>query len=176
MRPAKQGAFDGLCGIYAIINALDIAGLSTPKGRMHKELFVLLTNALPAPRLRAAMDDGLTPADLRLAARKVSSSRRASNTVQLTLRQPLQRRGLSSTAEMVHTLRELAAVQGNAVIVQIACPGYRHWTVLRSVGDRSARVRDSGLMTLIDFRKFGLRGRYRIVSEATLVLTCWRAD
>lgn len=175
MRPAKQGAFDGLCGIYAIINALDIAGLREPRGKTHKELFVLLTSALPAPRLRAAMDYGLTPADLRLAARKVFSSWRTLNPVQLTLRQPLQRRALSSTADMVRSLRELAAVQGNAVIVQIACPGYRHWTVLRSLGDRSAQVRDSGPMTSIDFDRFGLRGRYRVVYEATLILT-YRAD
>lgn len=172
MRPANQGTFDGLCGIYAIINALDIAGLCIPRGKTHKELFVLLTSALPASKLRAAMDYGLTAADLRLAVTKASSEWQKASQTALTLRQPLQRRAIADSAELLRTLRELAAKRGNAVILQIACPGYRHWTVLRRISDRTALLRDSGSIRSIDLDKFGLKGRYRVVYGSTLILTC----
>lgn len=69
MRPARQGDFDGFCGIYSLINALDVAGFSTPRSAVHQRIFVALTDALPNRKLRVAIHRGLKGKDLVRASR-----------------------------------------------------------------------------------------------------------
>ncbi len=55
MRTTRQGTFDGLCGVYAILNALDPAGFKRPRGQLHAALFKELTYGLGSVSLLSAM-------------------------------------------------------------------------------------------------------------------------
>lgn len=59
--PAYQGEFDGLCGMYAIVNAYEICGY----GDIRDELFSLACNALARRRWPEVIWNGTTFGDMR---------------------------------------------------------------------------------------------------------------
>lgn len=174
MRPASQGAFDGLCGIYAIINSMDGLGLKRPRSRFHKELFVSLTNALPTNRLRAAMDRGLTGDDLSSAARRAFRTLR--ETDGLEVRRPFARRSFVCIHEYAAAICTLPEGEQTVAIINVSAPHYRHWTVACRVLGPWLLVRDSWNLDRLDLRRFNVdRGRYNIRTKDTLLLQ-WRSD
>ena len=57
MRAQKQGDLDGLCGLYAIVNAIELTGVVGPKSTFHRRLFKRLLNGLAEGELHQAMID-----------------------------------------------------------------------------------------------------------------------
>lgn len=173
MRPARQGAFDGLCGVYAIMNALDLVGLNGPKGALHRNLFYQLTKGLGPAALLRGMKSGLTAGDLRRAARPAFNWLALEHGVQLKLIQPF------SSAEFFDVSDFLGAVLVKthdleaAAIIHVRTHGVAHWTVVQSVGAKGIVLRDSWRHpALIAPERFALNDGPRLIRTAeTLLLT-----
>lgn len=171
MRAARQGAFDGLCGVYALINCLDEVGLKRPRSKLHKDLFIALTHALPSDRLKAAMDDGLCTEDLIGAARRGFRAIRRQYFIDLRVGQPFAQRAFGSVDEFAASLTTFVQASSASVIINMGTPHYDHWTVVRGLEGRRLLVRDSGALKQLDLGRFTVdRGRYRLRPAETLLV------
>ena len=171
MRPAKQGVLDALCGVYAVINAIELVGVVGRRSPLHRELFSKLVCALPPDRLRAGVVCGLGADDLTAASRKAFRWLRREHGVDLRIRQPFADHEFEQTPTYLDAVRAQAENWQRAVIICIEIPGGSHWTVLRAIEGRRLYVRDSGRLTVLDLSRYDLkRGRYRFLTEETLVI------
>lgn len=169
MRPAKQGTFDGLCGVYAVLNALDPAGLRQPRGKLHKDLFIQLTHALPASRLRAAMDYGLTVEDIQKAAMGAFRWLRGAKGVSLTIRRPFRQHEFANLSDYLTVLSHATAAGDAGFIIRIRTSSFAHWTVVTEVAAHALVLRDStGWSEIGRHRLDG--GSCRIYPADTLVI------
>lgn len=171
MRVARQGTFDGLCGVYSIINALDLAGLKGRRSDLHTDLFVQLTHGLGAAALLSAMHDGLEARDLIRAAKPAFAWLAAEYGVELTIAQPHQHSHFTTGRQFVGWVREQLRVADTAVILHVDMPGRAHWTVARAISGRRVLLRDSGGMTELPALHPSLRrGPCRLTPSETLVV------
>ena len=167
MRTARQGTLDGLCGVYAIINALDLVGVDPPRGsRLYRDLFKEITHGLRAVALLAAMQDGIHVDDLAAAATLAFGWLHAVHGYQLEIGQPLRDRRLRSTRSFLAALRGYLREPETAVIISYERGWYAHWTVVRKVASTELLLRDSGglgTLQLSDFDHPGCRCAFRMV-------------
>lgn len=172
MRAVKQGDLDALCGIYALINALEPAGVTGPRGPLHKQLFRRLTLGLPADRLQAAMFDGLDSEDLLETSARAFRWLNRRYGVKVRLERPWHDIDFRNIEHFLDALRASARQPDAAVIVNVHLPGYSHWSVVRRFEGRRAILRDSGSLRHLELDRFSLnRGRYRFSAIDTLLLT-----
>ena len=172
MRAVQQGELDALCGIYALINALEVTGVTGPRSAMHKQLFRRLTLGLPADRLQAAMFDGLDSEDLLEAGSKAFRWLGRNHRIRVGLERPWHDTDFADVGAYLDALRASASQSDAAVIVNVHLPGYSHWSVVRRFDGKRALLRDSGPLRQLELERFSLdRGRYRFSSIDTLVLT-----
>lgn len=171
MRPAKQGTLDSLCGVYAVINALEQVGVVGRRSLVHTQLFERLVLSMTPHQLRSSLVCGLEADDLLSISRKAFRWMRRTHGVDLRMRRPFVDREFDSTTDYVETLRAQSEGWRRAVIIGFDIPGGSHWTAVRSIEGRRLYVRDSGQMTHLDLRRFELtRGRYRFLTADTLVI------
>lgn len=172
MRAVKQGELDALCGIYALINALEVTGVTGPRSPMHKQLFRRLTLGLPADRLQAAMFDGLDSEDLLETGSKAFRWLGRRHRIRVSLERPWHDTDFTGVEAYIDQLRQSARRSDTAVIVNVHLPGYSHWSVVRRFEGKRALLRDSGPLRQLELERFSLdRGRYRFSSIDTLLLT-----
>lgn len=172
MRAVKQGELDALCGIYALINALEPAGVTGSRGPLHKQLFRRLTLGLPADRLQAAMFDGLDSEDLLETGTKAFRWLVRRHRIGIRLERPWHDTDFADIEDFLEALRAPAQKPNAAVIVNVHLPGYSHWSVVRRFEGRRALLRDSGSLRQLELDRFSLdRGRYRFSAIDTLLLT-----
>lgn len=172
MRAVKQGELDALCGIYALINALEPTGMTGPRTTMHKQLFRRLTLGLPADRLQAAMFDGLDSEDLLETGSKAFRWLGRRHRIKVRLERPWHDTDFTGVDAYLERLRHAVSRPQAAVIVNVHMPGYSHWSVVRRFEGRRALLRDSGTLRLLELDRFSLdRGRYRFSAIDTLLLT-----
>lgn len=158
MRAARQGTFDGLCGIYAIINALDPAGVSLRRAQLHADLFKELTYGLGSVSLLTAMHDGLELADLLRTARAAFRWLSLEHDIHLSVEAPYVSRRFKTAQLFIDQLRDHFKADGEAVVVYLVTPGRHHWTVPISVSGRKLLLRDSGGMTTLPLSKLLVPG------------------
>ena len=165
MRTARQGTLDGLCGIYAVINALELVGVEYPRGsRLPRDLFRELIHGLGAVSMLAAMQDGLTADELVATATLAFEWLHTRHGYRLEITQPLGHRRLRSTRSFLAELRTLLNKPEAAVIISYDGPTFGHWTVARALTSTELQLRDSGglgTLRLADFRRPGTRWRFR---------------
>ena len=171
MRPVKQGQLDAMCGIYAIINALEPAGLKGPRSKIHQELFRRLVSGLPNSRLRAAMREGLEPADLLAAGKGAFRWLAAMHGHSFEIARPWVRRHFDSPRAFLSAIDD--ATSGPVgVIVCFSQPGLSHWSVARRRQGGQLLLRDSGGLRSLELGRYDLdRGRYRFTPRDTLFVT-----
>lgn len=171
MRPVKQGSLDALCGVYAIVNALEMVGVVGRRSELHRELFRKLIAALPPHELRGAVVCGLSGEELLRAARRAFRWLRRTHGVDLRIRAPLADCAFDETAQFIEFLGTRARDWRRAVIICVEFPGGSHWTVVRAIEGRKLYLRDSGRMTRLDLDRFDVTsGRYRFLAQETLVI------
>lgn len=172
MRAVRQGELDALCGIYALINALEVAGVKGPRSVMHKQLFRRLTLGLPADRLQAAMFDGLDSEDLLETGGRAFRWLGRRHRIWVSLERPWHDVDFPDVDAFLASLRGTAQSHDAAVIVNVHLPGYSHWSVVRRFEGRRALLRDSTGLKQLELERFSLdRGRYRFSAIETLLLT-----
>lgn len=171
MRPAKQGGLDSLCGLYAIVNAVELVGVTGRRSTLHEDLFAKLICALPPHRLRTGLLCGLDVDDLLTASRRAFRWLRKTHDVDLRIRAPFADREFEHGVDYIEAIRAQNETWRKAVIIGVAIPGGSHWTVMRAIEGQRLYVRDSGRLIHLDLRRFDLkRGRYHFIAEDTLVI------
>lgn len=171
MRPVRQGAFDALCGLYAVVNAVEVVGLKGPRSSFHKRLFDRLVVGLDHDDVKFAVTDGLGPDELIGAARKAFRWVDRTYGVKLSIRRP-RHAGLVSDADEFLDWFDRATDDGrHAVIVNVVMPWLDHWTVAARRDGRRLIVRDSHGLQTLDLGRFTLGGgAYRLRADHTLLI------
>lgn len=171
MYAAKQGAFDALCGVYAIINSLDLVGLRRPKSLLHRQLFEHLLGGFTGEELKFALHHGIEAADLLRIGRRGGAWLKRRHAVCLTFRRPFHQRPFANLGDYLVALRRLTNTDGAAVIVRFDIPSLSHWSIARRVLTTEILLRDSLAFRSLEMSRFSLdEGRYRLHPEDTLVI------
>ena len=170
VRAARQGSLDGLCGVYAVINSLEPAGVTLHRS-LQRELFQQLVYSLGASALLAAMHDGMDALTLQGAAQLAFGWLAATHDTALEVELPFNGRRFRSSAGFVRALRPLVAAPNTAAIIAFRGVRKSHWTVVRAVEGSTLLLRDSDGLTALDAREFGVsRGRRYFWPTDTLVV------
>ena len=172
MRAAKQGTFDGLCGIYAILNSLDAVGVTGPRSQLHQNLFRNIVKSTPPKTMAKAVSYGFETDQLLAAAR--GGLRWLRRTHDIDLRISRWRRTSTDKIDFIKALTALSKRRDHAVILCFAKPGLQHWSVITKIEPHTIHLRDSGGLKHLDIDQFELeRGRYRLISTDTIVVRRW---
>ena len=171
MRAARQGSLDGLCGVYAVVNALEPAGVNLSRS-MQRELFQQLTYSLGAAALLAAMHDGMDAFTLKGAADLAFGWLAARHDTSLEVELPFMgRRRFRSTGGFLRALRPLVEGADTAVIIAFRGRGKAHWTVVREFDGPDLLLRDSDGLTVLRAKDFTIgEGRWLFWPADTLLI------
>jgi hypothetical protein len=145
-QPYQQGQLDGLCGLYATINAIRLA-LGERGDQFSKqdwqELFgALLVGVDETVGAAAVVSSGIATRPLarllRLAVRHMADE----HEIDLAISHPFSLQERASVREVVGRLADLSREPHTAVLLSFA--GHlSHWSVLKKVGRRSLKLFDS---------------------------------
>jgi hypothetical protein len=142
--PFQQGNLDGLCGVYAIINA---ARLLAQRRRLPRavwlELFEALTERLQDDGvLSDAVPHGIATRQLRGLLAHACTWLSTEHDIHLVTSRPFMKRRSVTFADAADELRERLVIDGDRRAVAILGTA-EHWTVVRSVGGTHLNLYDS---------------------------------
>jgi hypothetical protein len=171
VRPQRQGDLDGLCGLYAVVNAIELTGVIGPKSLFHQRLFKRLIEGLSEGELRRAMTKGLTHGQMLFIADRAFRSLHRRYGVRLLI-EPLD--DIWSPDDLTGYLATVANLSQHvrtAVIVNLIMPSVNHWTVVYGCDRDHLRLRDSGRLRTLPLHRFALRASsWRFGARYTLVI------
>lgn len=171
IKPARQGDLDGLCGLYAMINALEFITARPPGPALQARLFKALTDGLSAPRLRKALAEGLNGKELIKAAHLAFPEHKKALGGTIEISRPLRRQAFRASADFVAALAQLIDPGDAAVVINFATPRYSHWTVVRAAKLDALTLKDSLSSKALPLDRYTIRrGPYRILVRETLLL------
>jgi hypothetical protein len=141
-KPFEQGDLDGLCGVYAVVNATRLA--AHPHHRLRvadcRELFAaLLTELADEGRLRGFVTHGLGPRILARLLRRAERWLRKHHGLALGVSRPFRKQDEPGPEECLRVLAEHLERPGTAAIVG----SDEHWTVIRAVTAKRLLLADS---------------------------------
>lgn len=146
--PLRQGDLDGLCGVYAIINALRHLCPELGAARSQAMFRVLVRSIAPRSPARAIakLNDGLTIGAVfrltRLAA--AHAERHCGSSISVSLLAGRCDRGCPLRWSLAHLWHVLATVLSSRSAVILGLSGsQRHWSVAISISRRQLRLVDS---------------------------------
>lgn len=169
--PARQGTFDGLCGVYAIINAVDLLEPRTRRSHLHTDLFVQLTHGLGAAALLASMDYGVTPTELARAAKFAFEWLAVTYDVHLEISEPFVGRRFTRARPFVRALSEHVDPPRSVAVISLRRSRRSHWTAVRAIEGHTIRLRDSAGHGDLDAAAFSVEhGPEHLRPTSTLVI------
>ena len=141
-RPFEQGDLDGLCGVYAVVNATRLA--AHPHHRLRAAdcygLFAaLLAELAHEGRLRGFVATGLGPRVMNRLLRRADRWLRKRHGLALEVSRPFAKRDQPGSEECLRVLAEHLARPGTAAIVG----SDEHWTVVRADTPKRLLLADS---------------------------------
>jgi hypothetical protein len=171
MRAARQGDFDGLCGLYALINALDLAGCRLGRSPVHRKIFEELAGSLPAATLRRAIKDGLSGRDLLTAAAATFPTFKKSLSGSVSVSRPFRETTFRTNEEFLESIADIMASGRSSLVLNVSTPIYDHWTVAAAITPQAIILRDSGALKELRLDRYTVRrGEYRIRPRETLLV------
>ena len=180
MNPYRQGAFDGFCGVYAIINALRL--IATTSDGLGEEfcdrLFTaIMRHATLKIGIRRLANSGTPQWLMRSFLRGTCAFVGRNRKLKPILDRPLLRKGRLSLNEVLSIMRKPLATQRCAFIVEIGGV-YSHWTVIREIGKAQVHLFDSdGIKVLnisemrMSYEKPNTRANHWLMSGSVIMLT-----
>ena len=140
--PLEQGDLDGLCGVYAVVNATRL--VAHPHRRLRAadcyDLFAaLLAELADAGRLRGFVTHGLGGRVMARLLRRSDRWLRKRHGLALEVSRPFAKRGQPEPDVCLRVLAEHLARPGTAAIVG----SDEHWTVVRGVTTKRLLLADS---------------------------------
>jgi hypothetical protein len=175
--PFHQGELDGLCGLYAIVNATRLA--MWPSNRMKsadcKDFFEFLVACLHKKgMLFTAMTNGMSPRLVSKLLRQSDHWLKRNYDVRLRIK---RLRHLKPDAPRIRVVVALAShlrQPNTAALVAVEC-GHAHWTVVRKVAAGSLLMFDSAGMKRISLA-YTTRRTTRLPAHQAYLLTCQPAS
>lgn len=176
IEPFTQGELDGLCGIYAVINAYRLLWGEDFSAERAAKLFKRMAKAAPL-----AVFDGLGYHELldliALANRGVPAKLR------LEVRTTEFRKPAQGPAWRIDTyvkkLREEVNEGGQVAILGIE-KSHNHWTLLHKITSATVKFQDSQSITQLRLANCGITAKtrrdHRIVPSQTILLRPWVAS
>lgn len=180
LKPYRQGAFDGFCGVYSVINAMKL--IAKNGDGLGEEFCELLFNALirhatlkiGARRLiRSGTPHRLMRSFLRGSCDYVSRNRR----LKPCIKRPFLREGRLPIDSVINLMRLDLAIQPCSFIVEIGGV-HSHWTVIRDISKAQVHLFDSdGLKVLniselrMSYEKPEPRAKHWLVAGSIFMLT-----
>lgn len=153
--PAYQGAYDGLCGQYAVTNALELCGLDKER----QAIFRTACASAPLTRWPLLLWDGTAYSDLRRMVRACLKS--PANRLGVKARYPLSRGEPANNSDYWNSFDE-AFADDSAIcgIVGLRVPN-AHWVVVIPDGGRIAFVDSSPEQPVYRKNRASLYAGYR---------------
>ncbi|WP_133122984.1 hypothetical protein [Zhengella mangrovi] len=182
MRAKRQGNLDGLCGAYAIVNAISQA-LDRPEymEELADHWFQAALLSLPKRDFPEVIWIGTNPGQLRLMANGVVKAiRRGTNRdLELEVDQPIKRNTSKTLAEYLYKLETLQG-PATALILGIEfaqSTGGGHWTVLKKITPSEVHLLDSDGLRKLNRQAISLTGKKdRLVPKETLRIRLTKLD
>jgi len=160
-RPHWQGSLDGLCGIYAVINAVDCMcrNRSAPlREEQHRELFHRLCHTSDI-NIASFLADGMT---FRQVCRLLDSAKSYLDERCLSMgRRVAFRSSNVSLAEYWDKISHHININGPGSVLVGMTGQYDHWSVVRDVTGRQIRLWDSDDLNRVN------RSRCRVGRESS---------
>ena len=170
MRPFRQGDLDGLCGVYAVINSLELVGAPLRRGQL-REVFQQLTYSLGAASLLEAMQTGMDALTLLRAVELTFGWLAATYDVRLEAALPFEARRFRSAAGYLRALQEQVDAPGSAAVIAFKNRDTAHWSVVRRVDGADLHMRDSDGLVVLRTAGFAVNtGRRHFRPADTLVI------
>lgn len=171
MRTEFQGSLDGLCGLYAIANALRELNVKDRSRQLYADLFRGASRAVPPQRWADALSDGLTPDELEACAKAAFRAIRRRHSVSLVIRRPFTGQDFAGPRDFAARLSQELRKPRRVAIVCLQLPANCHWSVVRRVTGRSLTLRDSGDLERAGFDEFDVNeGRQHFRTADTFVV------
>ncbi|MDE2362816.1 MAG: hypothetical protein KGM42_09060 [Hyphomicrobiales bacterium] len=158
LQPFRQGHLDGLCGLYAIVNALDLlrdGGLTHSEDEAHR-IMRALVEAVPE-RFPRAIWDGTKVQHIRRMLDAADRFARKRYKFGLDWSEPFLKRDFRRPADYLAALRAQLG-DGGLAIVGLA-PPWDHWTLVRKVRDDGLDCVDSIELKFLALKDLHLRKR-----------------
>jgi hypothetical protein len=146
IQPYRQGRFDGLCALYAIVNTFRVCLGDHPRyDEIWPELFSFLVDGLASEvNFAEIMLSGLPPKAVPIVLANAIRFLNEERGVELTLERPFHLGEKPSKRALLAKLRVLSRRQNAALLIWIKLEGLiRHWTVINAVRARSVSLYDS---------------------------------
>lgn len=174
MRPFQQGDLDGLCGIYALVNALhELLEIDLPE-EFTEDIFQIVAGAIPRREYPDVLWQGMDVDRVeRLARASVRHIARRSG-IEIEVTRPFAGKKVQKLTAYLEKLAEIEAESFARFIVAIEQRdvGYGHWSVLKKIGSKTLTFADSSDLRKLKRRDVDVwRGvRHRMIPEETIVL------
>lgn len=179
LRPLVQGDLDGLCGVYAILNALRVAHANRRsrvreasreppliEGSLADEMFLALVRTIRGHSIDDPVVWGIGAARLWRLLRVAGRWLERNHGFAIDVERPFPPRRRPRRATVLTRIQEHLQDEGTAAIVGSRWP-WGHWTVVRKVGRTRLVLADSGGWHYVPLQ----RGRQRHAAHAGLILS-----
>ena len=159
-KPYRQGRLDGLCGVYACINAMRyLNAINHPRRRLPwRDLFyeclAHLSERWSVPDIATY---GMSSAQLWSCAKHLRDTLESQHRVHTELSRPLIGVGFKSARQIFDLLEKHLIYLDHSAILGFYSDSYSHWTVLSHVSDGSVFLFDSAGARSLATRRFTYR-------------------
>jgi hypothetical protein len=160
LRPYHQGKLDGLCGIYATINAMRLVCNGQPQRCTlpGKALFeACLVHIESIPPLSDVVADGMSTLQLLSCLRLVKKYLQTKRNIRIRITRPLVGSGLDRLDGVIKALRQFLTTDHRSVLIGYSDWYGGHWTVIQSVGPSHFNLADSAGASRMMFSRLTYR-------------------
>ncbi len=145
MKPYRQGQFDALCGLYAVINAALVASKPIKPLRRQdcQDLFIALVDMLVADNLlESAVTEGTTQQTMSRMLKAADTWLSENRGMHLTYRKPFHKATQVPIGTLRKTLAEHLINPKSSAIICLAGV-FEHWTTIREIQTKRMILMDS---------------------------------
>ncbi len=150
MLPLEQGEVDGLCGTYALLNALRLVVNGRISENAAINLFgTIMQHVEKRKSLGKVCTKGIVTSDVWSILKKVLCVK-----YKINVKRPFRKTDKISVSEFINELRKYFTQDGKrSAIISIEGNGWDHWTVVRAITKNSILLFDSAMMKKISISK-----------------------
>lgn len=164
LKPFKQGELDGLCGLYAIINAIRWAAWPTQFGEVAaRDLFGVLTDhAIKLRGLTSICWYGITVPQLRQLLRRALAHMRTEHGLAFDLEAIPSKAFTPYPNANLRASRYPSSCLGEAFILNLTHATHRHWSVFDTIDKNRLRLFDSGHWQALPLRRVAFQSAFKL--------------
>lgn len=167
-----QGDLDGLCGIYAVVNALNHLLQNRSESALSESLFEAVLRAIPRRMYPEVLFEGLDVEDLQKIARAAVRHLDQEWNIQVEVTRPFLRRRFKDQLSFLDELETVVGERPCSTVIGIDWNGVEgHWTVLKEIRSDEMRLIDSAGTKVLKRKGTSVRrnGRPRYCPEETTI-------